>query len=69
MAKEKLIPFIKQDIKYLKSPEGGGLKGGPLVNRVTENIYKRFKKEYGDKAKYKPGTVNNLISEINTGKL
>jgi hypothetical protein len=69
VAKEKLIPFIKQDIKYLKSPEGGELKGGTLVNRVTENIYKKFEKEYGDKAKYKLGTVKNLISEINTEKL
>ena len=65
----KLIPYVKQNLEYLKSPEGGELKGGTLVNRVTKDIYERFEKEYGDKAKYKPGTIRNLISEINTGKI
>lgn len=61
--KNKLLPFIKQGLKYLKSPNGGSLSGGALATRVVKDINNRFG------VKYKEGTVKNLISEINTGKI
>ena len=66
--KKDLIPFIKQNMKYLQSPKGGELSGGVLIKKIKEGIYKRFNKEYGEKAKYKKSTVSKMISQINTGK-
>lgn len=64
---DELIPFVRQDLKFLTSPDGGELKGGALIRRITNDIEIRFKDEY--KAKYKIRTVGNLISKINTGKI
>jgi hypothetical protein len=65
---KELIPYVKQDLKYLTSPKGGKLKGGDLRKKVMDNIYKKFKDKYGFKANYEEGTVRNLISDIKTGK-
>jgi hypothetical protein len=64
---EELIPFVKQDMEYLRSKKG--LKGGALTKRIQENVYTRFAKKYGEKADYKISTIKNKISEINTGKI
>ncbi len=65
---EELLPFLKQDLEYLRSDKGGALKGGSLAKRIQGDIYKRFNKVYGKKADYKVATIRNMISEINTGK-
>jgi len=67
--KNELIPFVKKDLKYLTSSKGGGLRGGTLTQKIQKNIKIRFEEKYGDKAKYGEGTVRNLISKINTGKI
>ncbi len=59
---EKLIPYVKKNLSYLRSPEGGSLKGGALQERMQKDVKKQFEK------KYEKGTMRNLISDINTGK-
>jgi hypothetical protein len=57
-----LIPFVKKDLSYLRSPKGGGLKGRDLQGKIQEDIEKKFKREYAT------GTIRNWISDIDTGK-
>lgn len=64
----ELIPFVKQNLKYLRSPKGGKLRGGALAERMSKDISKIFSDKYGEKAKYKPRTINNLISKIDNWK-
>ena len=65
---KELFPFVEKDLKFLTSSKGGGLEGGALAKRIMKDIENRFDDKYGDKAKYKLGTVKNLISKINTGR-
>ena len=59
---DELIPFIKQDLKFLKSPDGGELIGAALARKIMKDIKTRFG------VNYKESYVKKLISEIETGK-
>ncbi len=64
----EFIPFVMKNLLFLRSDSGGKLKGKELHEKMQQDIINRFDK-YGNKATLKLGTIRNLISEIDTGKI
>jgi hypothetical protein len=60
---EYLIPFMKKNLSYLRSPSGGELRGSHLQDKMKEDIKIRFKRNYSK------GTIRNFISKIDIGKI
>ena len=68
---DKLWPFIKEEYEYCKEEEKNGNEKWPVTKislGLERKIKARFEDDYGDKAKFKPRSIGNIILRMKKKK-